>query len=40
MAKEQSAKFLRVLDFFKGVEADLAELCIGTRETYLNPKQP
>lgn len=40
MAKDQSAKFLRVLDLFKGVEADLAELCIGPRETYLNPKQP
>ena len=40
MTKDQSAKFLRVLDFFKGVEVDLAELCIGTRETYLNPKQP
>ena len=40
MAKDQSAKFLRVLDLFNGVETDLAELCIGTRETYLNPKQP
>ena len=40
MAKDQSAKFLRVLDLFNGVETDLAELCIGTRETHLNPKQP